>query len=138
MDVARTAIRLGAQPVTVLYRRSRREMPCLMSEVEAAEAEGVRLETLVAPVRLERNGDGRLILTCMRMELGAPDESGRARPVPIPGSEFTLEASCVIAAIGQTVDAGIAGRRRPPPFAAGHRRQSRDTGDQSRRRLRRR
>jgi formate dehydrogenase major subunit len=107
LDAARTAIRLGAQ-VRVLYRRSRREMPCLMSEVEAAEAEGVLLETLVAPVRLEGN-DGRLRLVCRRMELGAPDESGRARPVPVPGSEFTLEATCIIAAIGQTVEAGSMG-----------------------------
>jgi len=103
IDTSRTAVRLGARAVTVLYRRSRREMPCLMSEVEAAEAEGVRLETLVAPVRLENNG--KLRLTCMRMELGAPDESGRARPVPLPDSEFVLEATCVVAAIGQTVEA---------------------------------
>jgi formate dehydrogenase major subunit len=106
MDACRTAIRLGASKVTVLYRRSRREMPCLMAEVEAAEAEGVRLETLVAPVRLERTHSGSFRLACMRMELGAPDESGRARPVAIAGSEFTLEASCVIAAIGQTVEVG--------------------------------
>ncbi len=102
MDAARTAVRLGARAVTVAYRRTRREMPCLMSEVEAAEAEGVRLETLVAPARLERSG-GKLRLTCLRMELGAPDESGRARPVPVPGSEFSLGATCVIAAIGQSV-----------------------------------
>jgi formate dehydrogenase major subunit len=76
-----------------------------MSEVEAAEAEGVTVETLVAPVGLEQAADGRLRLTCVRMELGPADESGRARPIPIPGSAFTLEASCVIAAIGQTVDA---------------------------------
>ena len=105
MDASRTAVRLGASRVTVLYRRSRREMPCLMSEVEAAEAEGVAVDTLVAPVGLARSAGGRLTLTCIRMELGARDESGRARPVPIPGSTFTLEASCVIAAIGQTVDA---------------------------------
>jgi formate dehydrogenase major subunit len=103
MDAARTAIRLGARQVRVLYRRTRREMPCLLSEVEAAEAEGVNLETLVAPIRLERSGD-KLRLTCLRMELGTPDASGRARPVPIPGSEFMLEADCVIAAIGQTVN----------------------------------
>ncbi len=102
MDAARTAVRLGAGAVTVMYRRTRREMPCLMAEVEAAEAEGVRLDTLVAPVRLERPG-GQLRLTCIRMELGAPDDSGRARPVPVPGSEFCLEATCVIAAIGQSV-----------------------------------
>jgi len=106
MDVARTAVRLGAENVTVLYRRTRREMPCLMAEVEAAEEEGVQLETLVAPVELKRPGSGKLRLTCQRMKLGEPDESGRARPVPVPGSEFTLESTCVIAAIGQTVDTG--------------------------------
>ncbi|HYK92381.1 MAG TPA: FAD-dependent oxidoreductase [Acidobacteriota bacterium] len=105
MDAARTAVRLDARKVTVLYRRTRREMPCLLSEVEAAEAEGVRLETLVAPVRLETNGGG-FRLTCSRMKLGEPDESGRARPVPLPGSEFELHATCVLAAIGQTVETG--------------------------------
>ena len=105
MDAARTAVRLGARRVTVLYRRTRREMPCLMAEVEAAEAESVTLETLVAPVGLERSASGSLVLTCTRMALGAADESGRARPVPIPGSAFTLEATTVIAAIGQTVEA---------------------------------
>jgi len=105
MDASRTAVRLGAGRVRVLYRRSRREMPCLMAEVEAAEAEGVGVETLVAPVGLERSAGGRFTLTCVRMELGPADESGRARPIPIPGSTFTLDASCVIAAIGQTVDA---------------------------------
>jgi formate dehydrogenase major subunit len=106
MDASRTAVRLDAKRVTVLYRRTRREMPCLMAEVDAAEAEGVILETLVAPLRLERSGNGGYRLTCTRMELGPPDGSGRARPVLIPGSTFTLEASCVIAAIGQTVETG--------------------------------
>ncbi len=105
MDASRTAVRLGAQSVSVLYRRTRREMPCLMSEVEAAEAEGVRIETLVAPARLENFGSDKFRLICRRMELGPPDESGRARPVPVPGSEFSLEATCVIAAIGQAVEA---------------------------------
>jgi formate dehydrogenase major subunit len=103
MDASRCALRLGARSVRVFYRRTRREMPCLMEEVEAAEAEGVRIEYLVAPVRLERKGN-KLRLVCSRMELGAPDESGRARPVPIAGSEFDLEATCVIAAIGQAVE----------------------------------
>ncbi len=103
MDACRSAVRLGAKSVRVLYRRTRREMPCLMEEVEAAEAEGVKIEFLLAPVRLERKA-GTLILTCQRMELGPPDASGRARPVPIPGSEFEVQASCVIAAIGQSVD----------------------------------
>jgi formate dehydrogenase major subunit len=104
MDAARTAVRLGGPRVTVLYRRTRREMPCLMSEVDAAAAEGVRLETLVAPVRLERADDATLRLTCVRMMLGTPDLSGRPRPIPIAGSEFTLIASSVVAAIGQFVD----------------------------------
>jgi formate dehydrogenase major subunit len=103
MDASRCAVRLGAKSVRVLYRRTRREMPCLMEEVEAAEAEGVQLDFLIAPMRLERKA-GNLVLTCQRMELGAPDESGRARPVPVPGSEFAMPASCVIAAIGQSVD----------------------------------
>jgi len=109
MDTSRTAIRLDAQNVKVLYRRSRREMPCLMAEVEAAEEEGVGLETLVAPIELKRDKNGRLLLTCLRMELGKPDSSGRARPVPIQDSEFILEADTVIAAIGQTVETGSIG-----------------------------
>lgn len=113
MDACRTAIRLGASNVSVLYRRSRREMPCLMSEVEAAEREGVRLETLVAPTRLLRDQDGKMRLSCMRMELGPPDASGRARPVAVPGSEFTVAADTVIAAIGQSVDTGCMGEDPP-------------------------
>jgi formate dehydrogenase major subunit len=109
MDAARTAVRLRAREVTVLYRRTRREMPCLMSEVEAAEAEGVRLETLVAPIRLEQVDGAGMRLTCVRMTLGTPDLSGRPRPVPIPGSEFTLLASSVVAAIGQAVDTSSLG-----------------------------
>jgi formate dehydrogenase major subunit len=109
MDAARTAVRLGARAVTVLYRRTRREMPCLMAEVEAAESEGVRLETLVAPVRLDRVDPGTLRLTCVRMKLGTPDVSGRPRPVPIPESEFTVLASSVIAAIGQSVETATMG-----------------------------
>ena len=103
MDASRCAVRLGAKSVRVLYRRTRREMPCLMEEVEAAEAEGVQVEFLIAPVRLERKA-GKLSLICQRMELGPPDESGRARPVAIPGSEFEVAATCVISAIGQSVE----------------------------------
>jgi formate dehydrogenase major subunit len=103
MDASRCAVRLGAKSVRVLYRRTRREMPCLMEEVEAAEAEGVQVEFLVAPIRLQPRA-GKLILTCQRMKLGQPDASGRARPVPIEGSEFDVPATCVIAAIGQSVD----------------------------------
>ena len=109
MDCARSAVRLGARSVRILYRRSRQEMPCPMSEVEAAEAEQVLIDFLVAPVRLERNGHG-LVLTCQRMALGEPDTSGRRRPVALPGSEFTIECANVIAAIGQAVDRSVAER----------------------------
>jgi formate dehydrogenase major subunit len=109
MDCARSAVRLGARNVRVLYRRGRGEMPCLMEEVEAAEAEGVRIELLIAPVRLERNGRG-LVLTCQRMTLGEPDASGRRRPVALEGSDFTMERSTVIAAIGQSVERSLAER----------------------------
>lgn len=110
VDCARSAVRLGARNVKILYRRSRQEMPCLMAEVEAAEAEGVAIELLAAPVRLERNGGHRLSLTCQRMSLGEPDASGRRRPVPLEGSEFVIECSTVIAAIGQAVERSLAER----------------------------
>jgi formate dehydrogenase major subunit len=110
IDCARSAIRLHASRVTVLYRRTRREMPCLMQEVEAAEAESVRIELLASPIRIERTRDHRLRLTCQRMALGDPDASGRREPVAIPGSEFVAEYSTVIAAIGQTVERPLAER----------------------------
>ena len=109
MDCARSAARLGAQNVRILYRRGRQEMPCAMDEVEAAEAEGVHIDLLVAPVRLERNGHG-LLLTCQRMRLGEPDASGRRRPCAVEGSDFIIECSTVIAAIGQAVERTLAER----------------------------
>jgi formate dehydrogenase major subunit len=109
MDCARTARRLGVR-VRVLYRRTRRDMPCLMEEVEGAEAEGVALDFLVSPLRLARGGNGRaLTLVCQRMGAGELDASGRRRPVPVPGSEFALGCDSVIAALGQEVDRGLAG-----------------------------
>ncbi len=110
VDCARTAVRLGARTVRVLYRRTEREMPCLLSEAEAARAEGVHFEFLVAPVRLESSSRHELTLSCRRMTLGPPDSSGRPRPIPLEGSDFTLSASTVIAAIGQTVDRSVAER----------------------------
>ena len=107
MDVCRSAVRLGAREVQVLYRRTEKEMPAAHEEVEEAREEGVRFEFLVAPERIERGGDG-LEVTCIRMELGEPDESGRRRPVPIEGSEFTVTVDTCIMAIGQYVDGGIA------------------------------
>ncbi len=108
MDACRSAVRLGVKTVTVLYRRTRNELPCLLEEVDGAEEEGVEIEYLVAPLRLARAGDGLLELTCQRMQLGEQDASGRRRPVPIPDSEFRVEATTVIAAIGQKVNCELA------------------------------
>ncbi len=104
IDAARTSVRLGANSVTILYRRTRKEMPANEMEIEAAEHEGVRMHFLAAPVAMRREG-GRVTLECIEMTLGEPDASGRRRPVPKEGSEFQVSASAVIAAIGQAVDA---------------------------------
>ncbi len=107
IDSAMTARRLGGKQVTVLYRRSRAEMPANPWEIEEAEREGITFRFLAAPVRI-LGSNGRVTgLECVCMELGEPDESGRRRPMPIPGSEFALEADTVIAAIGQAVDASF-------------------------------
>ena len=108
MDACRTAVRLGARNVKVLYRRTRQEMPCLMEEVEGAEAEGVHIEYLAAPNRIKRDADCSLQITCIRMALGEPDASGRPRPVPIPGSESIVQADTVITAVGQVVECSLA------------------------------
>ena len=101
MDSARTALRLGAETVRIIYRRSRDEMPARIEEVHHAEEEGVQFHLLTAPVRFL--GDERGWVTgveCLRMELGEPDESGRRRPVPVKGSEFRLECDLAVVAIG--------------------------------------
>jgi dihydropyrimidine dehydrogenase (NAD+) subunit PreT len=100
IDMAREALRLGADEVTVLYRRTEAEMPAYPHEVEEAREEGVRFEWLVSPVRFV--GAAHLEgVECLRMELGAPDESGRRRPEPVPGSEFLVPVDTVVKAIGQ-------------------------------------
>ncbi len=108
IDCARTALRLGADEVKILYRRTRAEMPANAMEIEEAEREGVKLEFLVAPTRVVLK-DGRLGgLECLRMELGEPDASGRRSPKPIRGSEFEVPCDFAIAAIGQaTTVAGL-------------------------------
>jgi putative selenate reductase YgfK subunit len=104
IDSARTASRLGARQVSILYRRSRTEMPAVAEEVEAALKEGIEIQFLVAPTEiLAKNGKVSGI-QCLRMELGEPDEGGRRRPIPIKGSEFNVDADAVIAAIGQVPD----------------------------------
>lgn len=104
IDAARTAVRLGADEVSIVYRRSRTEMPASEWEVEEAEEEGVRLHFLAAPVRV-LSASGRVsAIECVRMALGEPDASGRRRPEPIPGSEFVLPVDSIVAAIGQRPD----------------------------------
>jgi heterodisulfide reductase subunit A len=101
IDSARTSLRLGAKEVTILYRRSREEMPALPDEVEAAKNEGIKFKFLVTPKKfVEANGKVGLV-ECFRMKLGEPDKSGRRHPIIIEGSEHTYEASSVIVAIGQ-------------------------------------
>jgi len=102
VDAVRTVLRLGAE-ATILYRRSRREMPALDIEVNAAAEEGVEFHFLASPIAIEETESG-LKVTNIRMELGQPDDSGRRRPVPIKGSEFTVECDTLIMAIGQVVE----------------------------------
>jgi glutamate synthase (NADPH/NADH) small chain len=101
MDSARTALRLGADTVRIIYRRSRDEMPARIEEVHHAEEEGVQFYLLTAPTRFLGDDNGWVTgVECLRMELGEPDESGRRRPVPIQGSEFRLECDMAVVAIG--------------------------------------
>ncbi len=105
IDCARTALRLGADEVTLVYRRARKQMPALDIEVDEAEKEGVKFHLLANPVRAIADDNNKLkALECIKMELGEPDSSGRRRPVPIEGSEFIIEADWAIAAIGQIMD----------------------------------
>jgi NADPH-dependent glutamate synthase beta subunit-like oxidoreductase len=104
VDCARVLRRLGVKQVTIVYRRSRAEMPALPEDVEAVEREGVRIEFLAAPETVRRGSLG-----CLRMELGEADESGRRRPVPVEGGGFEVPADTVIAAIGQVPDSGFVG-----------------------------
>jgi heterodisulfide reductase subunit A-like polyferredoxin len=103
MDAARTAMRMGSE-VTVLYRRTKEEMPAIESEVEGAEEEGIKFDFLVAPVRILGKGGKITGIECQKMKLGEPDKSGRPRPVPIEGSEFTIEVDTVIPAVSQEPD----------------------------------
>ncbi len=100
MDSARTALRLGAD-VTIVYRRAREQMPGRDEEIHHAEEEGIKFKLLNNPVRIIGDDHHRVVaMECIKMELGEPDDSGRRRPVPIEGSEFTMELDTVIVAIG--------------------------------------
>jgi len=101
MDSARTALRLGADEVYIVYRRSKKELPARIEEVHHAEEEGIKFHFLTLPVEILGKEDGWVCgMKCQKMELGEPDESGRRRPIPIPGSEFVLEVDMVVVAIG--------------------------------------
>jgi len=104
IDVARAAVRLGAGEVSIIYRRTRNEMPAWEEEIQAAEAEGTRITYLSAPQQVLTK-DGKVVgLRCIRMELSEPDSSGRKRPIPIPDSEYDIEIDQLIPAIGQRPD----------------------------------
>ena len=101
MDSARTALRLAAEEVYLVYRRSRAEMPARDAEIHHGEEEGIDFRLLTNPVRILGNDEGWVTgMECIRMELGEPDDSGRRRPVPIEGSEFVLDVDLVVVAIG--------------------------------------
>ncbi len=106
IDAARTAKRLGCQEVSVVYRRSREEMPAYPDEIEGALEEGINIHYLTAPVRVH-GSNGRVTgFEVIRTELGEPDASGRRRPVPVEGSEFVIECDTIIPAVGQRPDVG--------------------------------
>ena len=101
MDAARTAMRLGADTVRIVYRRSREEMPARAEEIHHGEEEGIELHLLTAPVRFMGDEKGRVkTIECLRMELGEPDESGRRRPVPVKDSNFIIDTDMVVIAVG--------------------------------------
>ncbi len=105
MDAARTALRLGPEEVTIVYRRSREEMPARAEEIHHGEEEGLKFQLLTNPVRFIGDRDGKLTaIECVQMELGEPDESGRRRPVAIAGSEFTIECDVAIISVGNDVN----------------------------------
>lgn len=108
MDAARTALRLGAE-VTIVYRRSEKELPARAEEVHHAKEEGINFQLLTNPVEVLGDENGWVKgIRCIRMELGEPDESGRRSPVPIPGSEFDIDADALIVALGTKINRLIA------------------------------
>ena len=108
IDAARSAARLGADNVTIIYRRSREEMPADEAEVEATLHEKINIEFLATPVKVLADNGRMTGIECVRMELGEPDDSGRRRPVPVKGSEFVVEADTLIPAVSQSPDRKLA------------------------------
>ena len=112
LDAARTALRCGATDVTIVYRRTRAEMPADHREIEDAQREGIKLMFLAAPKSFQADANGRVAgLECLKMKLGKADSSGRPAPEPIPGSEFVLSCDAAIVTIGQFPDVGALGER---------------------------
>ncbi len=112
MDCARTALRLGAE-VNIIYRRSRQELPARLEEIENAGEEGIEFNFLTLPIKYEGDANGWVRdITCLKMELGEPDASGRRRPIPVEGSEFTSPVDAVICAIGNSPNPIIASTTR--------------------------
>ena len=102
MDCCRTANRCGAEKVYVIYRRTEKEMPANPIEIHESKLEGIEYMFLTAPAKVNKDEEGRLkTLTCIKMQLGEPDASGRRRPVKVDGSEFDIELDYILAAIGQ-------------------------------------
>lgn len=104
IDSARTALRLGCKNVTIVYRRSRQEMPANPAEIEEAEEEGVEIHYLASPIRILGSEDHVIGMECIRNQLGEPDASGRRRPLPIERTEFVVDADTIIPAISQSPD----------------------------------
>jgi NADH-quinone oxidoreductase subunit F len=104
LDCARSALRLGAETVEIYYRRSREAMPAIPEEVEEAIREGIGIHLLVSPVKILGKAEKTTGVELVKMRLAEPDETGRARPIPIEGSQFKVKADTVISAIGQKVD----------------------------------
>lgn len=101
MDAARTALRLGAEEVSIVYRRSEEEMPARKEEIHHAKEEGVKFDLLRNPVQILGDENGHVkAIECIKMELGEPDASGRRRPIEIPGSNYEIPVGCVVMAIG--------------------------------------
>lgn len=109
MDCVRVAKRLGAKEAMIVYRRSEKEVPARRAEVDNAKEEGIEFKFLTAPVKIEGNEKDEVkSMTCLKMELGEPDESGRRRPIPIKGSEYTMPIDTVVIGIGQAPNPLIA------------------------------
>ena len=107
IDCVRCSLRTGKEDIHLVYRRTRNEMPADDTEIHDAEEEQVQFHFLTAPVRILAK-DGKVVgLECIKMELGEPDDSGRRRPVPVEGSEFTFDCDCVVPSIGQKVDLSL-------------------------------